>query len=52
MNLNYIFEKVISAVQVYLDTRFSDFDKTPLKEMVKIFNTKSWPSSFRGTREK
>ena len=28
------FEKVISAVQDYLDTRFSDFDKTLLKEMV------------------
>ena len=46
------FEKVISAVQDYLDTRFSDFDKTPLKEMVKIFNTQNWPSSFRGTPEK
>ena len=46
------FEKVISAVQDYLDTRFSDFDKTLLKEMVKIFNTKNWPSSFRGTPEK
>ena len=37
------FETVISAVQDFLNTRFSDFDKTPLKEMVKIFNTKDWP---------
>ena len=46
------FEKVISGVQDYLDTRFSDFDKTPLKEMVKIFHTKNWRSSFSGTPEK
>ena len=37
------FETVISAAQDYLNTRFSDFDKTPLKEVVKIFNTKNWP---------
>ena len=50
MHFADVFEKIILAVQDYLDTRFADFAKTPLCEMVKIFDLKKWPSSFRGNQ--
>ena len=52
MHFSDIFEKIITAVQEYLDLRFMDFTKTPLREMVKIFDLKRWPSLFPGTQLK
>ena len=45
-----IFEQIVEAVQDYLVIRFADFKKTPLREMVKLFDLQKWPSSFHGSQ--
>ena len=51
-HFSHKFQKIVKAVQNYLDNCFVDFNKTPLSEMVKIFNTKMLPSSFHRSKLK
>ena len=44
-----VFETIVSGIQEYLRKRFQDFYKTLLKQMVKIFDFKSWPKAFNGS---
>lgn len=46
------FNKTVQAVQDYLDNHFVDFNKTPSRDMVKIFNSKKWSPLFRGSKSK
>ena len=46
------FEIIIAGTERYLEQRFEDFNKTPLKELVKVFNFKEWPKSFSGENRK
>ena len=41
------FEIIIAGTERYLEQRFEDFNKTPLKDLVKVFNFKEWPSHFQ-----
>ena len=45
------FERMITGVIDYLDSRFRDFEREPLSLMVKLFSLKTWPSTFRGLKE-
>ena len=44
-------EEIIDAILSYLNKRDSEFSKQPLLQIVKIFDTSSWPSTFCGTKE-
>ena len=43
------FETIADGTQEYLKKRFQDFNKTPLQQMVAVFNFKDWPKSFNGS---
>ena len=43
------FGEITDAILKYLDKRSSEFSKQALLQMVKIFHTASWTSTFRGT---
>ena len=43
------FETIVTGTQKYLENRFEDFDKTPLKQIHVIFDFKQWPKSFSGS---
>ena len=45
------FERMITGVIDYLDSRFRDFEREPVSLMVKLFSLKKWPSTFRGSKE-
>ena len=46
------FGTIVSGTQRYFTKRFEDFEKTPMKEMVTIFDFKSWPKAFSGINRK
>lgn len=39
--------KIVSGTNDYLAMRYNAFNKTPLKEMVELFDFKDWPKSFK-----
>ena len=45
--MEHCFETIVTGAQDFLASRYSAFKKTPLKEMVKIFDFKGWPKSFK-----
>ena len=40
-------DKIVSGTSDYLAVRYNAFNKTPLKEMVQLFDFKDWPKSFK-----
>ena len=40
------FQKVTTGAELFLQKDYVSFKKTPLKEMVKIFDYKEWPKFF------
>ena len=41
------FENILEGADDYLNIRFNDFSKAPLKDLIKLFDYKSYPTSFK-----
>ena len=41
------FDNILEGADDYLNVRFSDFSKPPLKDLIKLFGYKSYPTSFK-----
>ena len=46
-----MFETIVSNTQKYIKKRFADFEETPLKQLVALFDIKSWPKSFKENKK-
>lgn len=43
-------DRIVELTSDYLTIRYNAFNETPLNEMVKLFNFKEWPLSFKDKR--